>query len=638
MAANSPDEPTVAQLQTRLEIMKQQLNALQSSARSYRARVESANGIILEWDAKGRIIFLNNFGLELFEYTATELIGRNIIGTIITQTEASERALDTLVTNIQNNPEQYHSNENENVTKSGRKLWILWSNKAIYNQAGEYIGIRSIGSDITARKHTEADLERALRSEYKQRQYAETLSDVSLALTSKTNIDDVLDEILQQTKRLVAYDAAHIMLLEGNILRIVRSSATTSISFKTEDRLDEIQHLSSLPLLAQVIRTNEPLIITDTKQNETWLHSDGTGWVHALLVIPIQLRHQVLGILRLYGKEKNQFSIQNMEHITPVANAAAIALDNARLYTAAQTARNAAEAASKAKSTFLANMSHELRTPLNAIIGYSEILSEELEDIGGEPAELVPDLGKIRMSGKHLLRLINAILDLSKIEAGKMELHLEIIDLRRMLKDIENTVMPLIEKSNNKLVMHYPPDLGTIYADPLKMRQILFNVLSNAAKFTKNGEITLRATRTNLAPTNLRQDDDIEWFALAINDTGIGMDQEQMTRIFAEFTQADSSTTRKYGGTGLGLPISQRFARMMGGDIFVTSEIDVGSTFTIWIPTYVSGLGQKSDTSQLRFIQKNLPEDAPNVLVIDDDDATHILIRNYLGRRGLSHT
>ncbi len=241
-----------------------------------------------------------------------------------------------------------------------------------------------------------------------------------------------------------------------------------------------------------------------------------------------------------------------------------------------QQAKEVAEAANLSKSQFLANMSHELRTPLNAIIGLSQLLHQDAQDLGLDEQDFINDLQSINAAGQHLLELINHILDLSKIEAGKMVLYPETFDLKKLIDDVAITVKPLMAKNENLLEVHSQESLGTLHADQTKVRQVLFNLLSNAAKFTTQGRVTLTVTR--------EQVDKGEWVYFRVCDTGIGISEEQQERLFQAFTQGDASTTRKYGGTGLGLAISRHFCQMMGGEIGVASQVGQGSTFTVRLP------------------------------------------------------
>ncbi|MBS9770923.1 MAG: hybrid sensor histidine kinase/response regulator [Trichodesmium erythraeum GBRTRLIN201] len=248
--------------------------------------------------------------------------------------------------------------------------------------------------------------------------------------------------------------------------------------------------------------------------------------------------------------------------------------------------KHEAEAANRAKSVFLANMSHELRTPLNAIIGYSEILLEDAHSLGSK--DFIHDINNIHTSGKHLLTIINDILDLSKIEAGKMDVHWESVNIMVLIENVLATIQPLIEQNNNILEIICEDNQEPIMADPNKMRQVILNLLSNAAKFTENGKIILKVKVANNDEDFISQNRDCNFtdkvLILSVADTGIGISEEKIDSLFQPFTQADNSTTRKYGGTGLGLAISRHFCKMMGGDITVVSEVNKGSIFTVKFP------------------------------------------------------
>ncbi|HEX6015008.1 MAG TPA: response regulator [Geminicoccaceae bacterium] len=284
-------------------------------------------------------------------------------------------------------------------------------------------------------------------------------------------------------------------------------------------------------------------------------------------------------------------------------------------------ARDEAVRASQAKSDFLAGMSHELRTPLNAIIGLAEMLKEDAAAEDGGAAELLEPLDRIHRAGRHLLQLINEILDLSKVEAGKMDLLVEEFDVAAMLAEVRATVAPLVAGNGNELEVRCGDDLGTMRSDQVKVRQALFNLLGNAAKFTKHGRVALTARRLARAGGG-------GWLEFAVSDTGIGMTPEQVARLFQAFAQAEPATARRYGGTGLGLALTRHFCRLLGGDVTVTSEAGKGSTFTVALPAAVE---------QAREERRESPaagEARGTVLVIDDERAAHDLLGPGLAARG----
>jgi PAS domain S-box-containing protein len=295
-------------------------------------------------------------------------------------------------------------------------------------------------------------------------------------------------------------------------------------------------------------------------------------------------------------------------------------------------AKEAAESASRVKSAFLANMSHELRTPLNAIIGYSEILQEDAADRGDKAS--IGDLEKIQAAGKHLLGLINDILDLSKIEAGRMDVYLEQVFLSRLVDEVKTIIEPMVKKNGNTLVIDCPPDIGSLRTDMTKLKQSVINLLSNAAKFTKQGAVTLRISRQAV-------EGEPAWIRFDIIDSGIGMTDEQMSRLFQAFTQADSSTTRNFGGTGLGLTITKHFCAMLGGSIDVKSTPGQGSTFTILLPDRPakSGQAEDDDFDSDRVATGTTPAlGAIRVLVVDDDPVVHDVLASTLGKEGYALT
>jgi signal transduction histidine kinase len=354
-------------------------------------------------------------------------------------------------------------------------------------------------------------------------------------------------------------------------------------SFDVQTLTDRHQLAGLRTFIGEAI--GEDRIVEATGPIESWADEyPGSAHIHradgqtelAVLAVPMSGRNGPLGVVMAIRHEAKPFAPRHKTILQALANQAVIAIENARLFNQLQTKTQELEVASRHKSEFLANMSHELRTPLNAIIGYSELLQEECEDLGQD--DFLPDLGRIHTAGKHLLQLISGILDLSKVEAGRMTMYLEDFDVATLVNEAESIVRPVVEKNRNAFVIDCPVDIGVMHADLVKVRQVLFNLLSNAAKFTEGGTITL-TVRRQVEPAT---------FTFAIRDTGIGITEAQLARLFEAFSQAEAHTSRKYGGTGLGLALSREFCRMMGGDITVESVPGAGSTFTVTLPTVVA--------------------------------------------------
>jgi signal transduction histidine kinase/CheY-like chemotaxis protein len=346
----------------------------------------------------------------------------------------------------------------------------------------------------------------------------------------------------------------------------------------------------------------------------------GAG-TRAILGIPLLREDHLIGALTVTRRAPGEYPAEVIDLLKTFASQSALAIQNARLFREIGDKGRQLEVADRHKSEFLANMSHELRTPLNAIIGYSEMLQEDAADLGAE--QFTDDLQKINAAGKHLLELINAVLDLSKIEAGKMELYLEGFEVPALVRDIAAVIQPLAAKNGNRLETRCPDEIGTMRADLTKVRQALFNLLSNACKFTEQGTVTLAASRET--------GEGGDWIVFTVSDTGIGMTAEQLARLFEAFSQADAATNRKYGGTGLGLALSRRLCRMMGGDVTVESEAGVGSTFTVRLPAEVA------DAPKEPLAAAEPRESEPGigaVLVIDDESAVRELMHRFLTKEG----
>jgi len=456
------------------------------------------------------------------------------------------------------------------------------------------------------------------------------LGDVVQAVNSSLDIQQVLVTIVTRAVELCKARA-------GTIYEFDESGGTFEprANFGVSDTMVEMLRESRIRIgetaVGRCAQERIPVQVVDVEKDTGYLLRELLirEGIRSLLAVPLLREDRVIGALVIRREEVGEFPQAVVTLLQTFAAQSVLAIQNARLFKEIQEKGDELAAASQHKSQFLANMSHELRTPLNAIIGVTEMLQEDAVDLGREDEK--EPLERVLRAGRHLLALINDILDLSKIEAGKMELYLESFTVAPLVEDILKTIQPLAEKNGNELMVDCAADVGVMHADQTRVRQALLNLASNANKFTERGRVTFTVRR--------EAGERGEWILMAVKDTGIGMTPEQIDRLFQEFVQADSTTTRKYGGTGLGLAISRRFCQMMGGDITVASNVGTGSTFTIRLPAEVLA------AQPLPLVRTSAPQnfqfpataaEAPDVLVVDDDPTVRDMTERFLSREGFS--
>jgi len=532
-----------------------------------------ASSIVSSMNEDGIITYVNDNFCEISKFNKDEIIGASYQD-VYTGLHAQGNFNDFWEIVSQG---QVWKGEIKNHAKDGDDYWIHLTVVPFKNDGDSGFQYVTIGIDITLRKHHENQLTQTM----------ENLRDIENALDASsivaiTDAKGVITYVNEKFCEISKYDRDELI---GKTHRVINSGFHSKSFFKT---------------------------MWDTiKQGRVWqgevknrAKDGGEYWMHTTIVPFLDDNHI-----------PRQF-ISIRTNITDRVNAETALAERT---TQLAKAHDEAIKASLIKSQFLANMSHELRTPLNAIIGYSEMLQEEAEEIG--ETSFVTDLSRISKAGNHLLALINDILDISKIEAGKMELHLETYRLPDLIQDVMTTIGPLVEGKGNRLQLHCE-ESGEITADITKLRQILINLLSNANKFTEAGLIEFEVHK-EVRDTRLG-------FAFLVRDTGIGITPEQLEKLFQPFTQADASTTRKYGGTGLGLAISKRFSEIMHGDIRVESTYGKGATFTCWLPAEIPVV----TLSEMEVPDEKVEEtNSTSILLIDDEELNRDLLERYITKK-----
>ncbi len=493
----------------------------------------------IEWNLNFEVEDWNLSAERIFGYNRLEAVGKHGVDLIVPENakEYVRKLSITLLTN-----QGGISSINENVRKDGKIILCEWYNTTLVDTEGCIIGVASLVQDVTEFQTMLAQLR---ASEERFRQLAENIHEVFW-----------IREPHHGQIVYVSPACEKIWHLSSESLYSKPEAFWDAIHSDDRDRVKaafEKQARGDYDEEYRVVRS--PMGARPTEGSVCWVRDRA-----------FPVRNETGEIYRIVGIAEDITQRKLAEEFQKVA----------------QTA----QAASQAKSAFLANMSHELRTPLNAIIGYSDLLKEDAEELGCE--DFIPDLHKIQTAGKHLLSLVSDILDISKIEAGRMELYLETFNPANLIDDVVSTVESLVKKNSNEFEIDYAKDLGVMYADITKTRQILLNLLSNAAKFTKDGTIKISVERvTNKSSKMQKLESSFDSIIFRVADTGIGIPPEHMQHLFQAFMQGDASTTREYGGTGLGLTISHHFCLMMGGDMQVESELGCGSIFTVCLPSRV---------------------------------------------------
>jgi len=433
---------------------------------------------------------------------------------------------------------------------------------------------RSLEQKVSART---AELEHALAE-------ISGIEAIALTVNVTLDLDDVIKAIRSALQRVFKFDNISVFLLDKQ-RQCLMVDRVAGIELQAQDQDVFLQEGISLSekdnILVGAFKNNKSLLIAEISEEDVQLMSSSDRWAHGMnpvksvLICPLEIEGKVIGVIT-FGRmqESMRLSSDEIDRIQRYVTPLATGIRNARLFDETRAARAEAVESNQAKSQFLANMSHELRTPLNAIIGYSELLREETEEEGHR--QYHDDLKKIHGSGVFLLDLISGVLDFTRIEAGKLEVTRSRFDVGDMLAKVVTTSRPLMRENDNELSKGGFDDLGEMNSDDTKVRQILLNLLSNAAKFTEQGLIRLEADRAS--------HDGDEWLTFRVTDNGIGMSSDQLEHVFEAFTQADNSTSRRYGGTGLGLTISREFCAMLGGNISVQSNPGEGSVFTVKLP------------------------------------------------------
>ena len=609
-------------------------NDLESAEAKYQSIFENAIEGIFQTTIDGRYLIANPMLAKIYGYPSAEFLMASVTN-IANQLYVNPRRRQDFI-NILLSHETVSNFESEVYRQDRTKIWISENVRAVRDENNVLIGFEGTVQDISQRKRAEEE--------------SQLLQNLTLDISAANDFQTALEITLKKICEFTGWVYGEAWVPETDHRQVLVCSPAWYASVEGLESFRECSEKMSFPsgigFPGRVWGHQHPEWIWDISL-ETDLHfirkypALECG-LQSGLAIPVSADSKVVAIMAFFMISPNDKDQQLVGLIGAIAMQLGALMRRKRDEEALRMmneelalARDRALEANRTKSSFVANMSHELRTPLNAIIGYSEMLQEDVALLGLEDFE--GDLKKIYKAGRHLLDLINDILDMTKIEAGKLKIHFDDFNLPVLVWDTCNTVKSLLTKNNNNLEIDCDPDLGDIRTDMTRLRQILLNLLSNAGKFTKSGEIKVKVTRQTL--------DHTEYFCFEVSDTGIGISPENIQNLFQAFNQVDNSTTRQYGGTGLGLAISQRLCQMMGGDIMLDSELGKGSTFTVRLPVNyelakknLQNLQPKrSRTSKISYQRSDkFRGRQPSILVIDDDLTVHQYTQSYLGDLGVA--
>ncbi len=541
-----------SQVRARTKRLEYANRALAESELKYRELVELANSIILRWTRDGRITFLNDFGLKFFGYSADEVVGRHVAGTIVPSTNSDGRDLTELMERITADPASFEQNVNENMRFDGTRVWIAWTNRVVCDEQGQVAEILSVGTDVTERRRTEEALE-------------QSRTQLSLILN---NVSDVVFAIAVEPG-----DDFRFVSVNRRFLDVTGLAEDQVIGVLARDVIPAAAHELVFGKYREAIESGSPAHWEEVSEYPTGKK------IGAVTVVPVMdaqgICTQLVGMVHdITERHLAEEAIRELN----VSLERRVEERTAEL----AVAKDRAEAADRLKSAFLATMSHELRTPLNSIIGFTGTVLQGLA--GPLNEEQRKQLEMVRSSARHLLALINDVLDISKIEAGQLEVSQEPFDLRASVTKIAGIVQPMADKKGLALSVVIAPGIDAVVGDPRRVEQVLLNLLNNAIKFTERGEVSLTAEIAAGEPEARASE-----IHIAVIDTGIGIRPEDLGMLFQPFTQIDSGISRQHEGTGLGLAICRRLAELLGGRVEATSEWGRGSTFTLVLPAHGRG-------------------------------------------------